>query len=125
MLSSSARSLSGTSLRAFARDGTRADRASCSSSFVALALDGVARRWRAACSWSCPWPRPRPPGLRSSARADDAGDTLDGGGGFDGGAAKFHDDHQSSIPSEYISSAFSTAAPAAPRTVLWPQATNL
>ena len=40
-------------------------------------------------------------------------------------AAEFHHDHQSSIPSECISSALSTAAPAAPRMVLWPSATNL
>ena len=39
-------------------------------------------------------------------------------------AAEFHDDHQS-IPSECMSSALSTAAPAAPRMVLWPIATNL
>ena len=59
------------------------------------------------------------------ARFDDAGDAFDGGGGFDRSAAEFHDDHQSSIPSECISSALSTAAPAAPRMVLWPRATNL
>ena len=63
------------------------------------------------------------PALR--ARFDDAGDAFDGGGRFHRRAAEFHDDHQSSIPSECISSAFSTAAPAAPRTVLWPSATNL
>ena len=45
---------------------------------------------------------------------DDAGDALDGFGGFDGGAAELHHDHQSSSPSECISSAFNTAAPAAP-----------
>src|SRR5581483_7079221 len=56
---------------------------------------------------------------------DDAGDAFDGDGGLDGGAAEFHDDHQSSIPSECMSSALSTAAPAAPRMVLWPRATNL
>src|SRR6266446_9820889 len=55
----------------------------------------------------------------------DRGDASDGAGGFDGRAAEFHDDHQSSNPSEYISSALRTAAPAAPRTVLWPRATNL
>ena len=56
---------------------------------------------------------------------DDRRDALDGGRGFHRRAAEFHDDHQSSIPSECISSALSTAAPAAPRTVLWPSATNL
>src|SRR4051812_11324072 len=58
------------------------------------------------------------------ARFHDRGDAADRGGGFDGGSAEFHDDHQSSRPSEYISSALRTAAPAAPRTVLWPRATN-
>ena len=55
----------------------------------------------------------------------DAGDTFESRRGFDGRAAEFHDDHQSSSPSEYISSAFNTAAPAAPRTVLCPRAMNL
>src|SRR5262245_47623655 len=55
----------------------------------------------------------------------DRSDARDSGGGFDGGPAEFHDDHQSSNPSEYISSALSTAAPAAPRTVLCPKAINL
>ena len=64
-------------------------------------------------------------GLARRARLHDAGDAFDGGGRFHRRAAEFHDDHQSSIPSECISSAFSTAAPAAPRTVLWPSATNL
>src|SRR5438105_4186209 len=59
------------------------------------------------------------------ARFHDGGDASDGGGGFDGGTAEFHDDHQSSSPSEYISSALSTAAPAAPRTVLCAKAMNL
>src|SRR5947209_19526449 len=73
-----------------------------------------------------------------------SGDALDGRGGLDRGTAEFHDDHdwavmfgrsrsresarsihQSSSPSEYISSAFKTAAPAAPRMVLWPKAMNL
>ncbi len=45
-------------------------------------------------------------------------DALDGGGGFDGGPAEIHYDHQSSSPSECISSALRTAAPAAPRIVL-------
>src|SRR5712692_6038549 len=40
-------------------------------------------------------------------------------------AAELHDDHQSRNPSEYISSALSTAAPAAPRMALWPSATYL
>src|ERR1700682_5287021 len=48
----------------------------------------------------------------------DAGNTLDGGGGFHRRAAEIHNNHQSSIPSECISSAFNTAAPAAPRMVL-------
>src|ERR1017187_5108682 len=56
---------------------------------------------------------------------DDRGDALDGGRRFHRRAAEFHDDHQSSIPSECISSALSPAAPAAPRTVLWASATNL
>ena len=64
-------------------------------------------------------------GTTSCARFDDSGDAFDGGGGFDRTAAEFHDDHQSSIPSECISSALRTAAPAAPRMVLWPRATNL
>ena len=55
----------------------------------------------------------------------DAGYAFESRRGFDGRAAEFHDDHQSSRPSEYISSAFNTAAPAAPRTVLWPSAMNL
>src|SRR5580704_142301 len=55
----------------------------------------------------------------------DPGYALQSRRGFDGRAAEFHDDHQSSSPSEYISSAFNTAAPAAPRTVLWPIAMNL
>src|SRR5579885_1363855 len=59
------------------------------------------------------------------ARFDDACHPRDGLSGFDGGAAEFHHDHRASQPSECISSAFSTAAPAAPRTVLWPSATNL
>src|SRR5262249_32812713 len=59
------------------------------------------------------------------ARADDAGDALDSGSALDGGAAELHHDHQSSIPSECISSAFKTAAPAAPRMVLWLRTTNL
>src|SRR5260370_39788578 len=59
------------------------------------------------------------------AGAHDAGNTLDGSGGLHGAAAELHDDHQSSIPSECISSAFSTAAPAAPRMVLWLSTTNL
>ena len=64
-------------------------------------------------------------GMAVHPRLHDAGDAFDGGGGFHRGAAEFHDDHdQSSSPSECISSAFSTAAPAAPRTVLWPSATN-
>src|SRR2546426_5581130 len=54
-----------------------------------------------------------------------AGDSLDGGGGLHRCAAELHHHHQSSIPSECISSAFSTAAPAAPRTVLWVSTTNL
>src|SRR5579885_105120 len=54
----------------------------------------------------------------------DPGDPFDRGGRLHRGAAELHHDHQSSIPSEYISSALSTAAPAAPRTVLWPSATN-
>ena len=64
-------------------------------------------------------------GLLPNSRFDNRGDPSDGGGGFDRGPAEFHDDHQSSSPSEYISSALSTAAPAAPRTVLCPNATNL
>ena len=64
-------------------------------------------------------------GRRSSRALHDAGDAFDGGGRFDRRAAELHDDHQSSIPSECISSAFSTAAPAAPRMVLWLSATNL
>src|SRR2546422_7672533 len=64
-------------------------------------------------------------GLLFRAGFHDGGDASDGAGGFDGRAAEFHDDHQSSNPSEYISSALSTAAPAAPRTVLCPRATNL
>src|SRR6266851_9298565 len=55
----------------------------------------------------------------------DGRDPLDGGGGFDRRATEFHHDHQSSSPSECISSALSTAAPAAPRIVLWVSATNL
>src|ERR1022692_97896 len=64
-------------------------------------------------------------GMLPDARFHDGSDAADGGGGFDGGSAKLHDDHQSSNPSEYISSALRTAAPAAPRTVLCPRATNL
>jgi len=57
-------------------------------------------------------------GLEFHTRFYDGGDTLDGGCGFDGSPAEFHDDHQSSSPSECINSAFNTAAPAAPRIVL-------
>ena len=57
-------------------------------------------------------------GLLVHARFDNRSHASDGDGGFDRGPAEFHDDHQSSKPSEYISSALSTAAPAAPRTVL-------
>src|SRR5690242_38164 len=64
----------------------------------------------------------RPPGF---APFDNTGDTLDGGGRLDRGAAELHHHHQSSIPSECISSAFNTAAPAAPRMVLWVSTTNL
>ena len=64
-------------------------------------------------------------GLRSSQDFTIPADTLDGFRRFDGRAAELHDDHQSSSPSEYISSAFRTAAPAAPRMVLWPSAMNL
>src|SRR5450755_2414395 len=82
------------------------------------------------------------------ARLDDARNAFNGGGRFHRAAAELHDDHQSNIPciisptsllssvqhpfyhqsnipSECISSAFNTAAPAAPRTVLWVIATNL
>src|SRR4051794_320938 len=59
------------------------------------------------------------------AGTNDAGDSLNRSGRLDGGPAKFHDDHQSSIPSECINSAFRTAAPAAPRIVLWLSTTNL
>ena len=59
------------------------------------------------------------------ASLDNPGNAFDGGGGLHRGAAEFHDDHQSSIPSECISSAFRTAAPAAPRIVLWESTTNL
>src|ERR1035438_5323765 len=54
----------------------------------------------------------------AGAGFDDRPSALDGGRRFHRRAAEFHDDHQSSIPSECISSAFSTAAPAAPRTVV-------
>ncbi len=64
-------------------------------------------------------------GMAGEAGFDDGGDAFDGGGGLDGGAAELHDDHRSSRPSESMSSALRTAAPAAPRTVLWPRATNL
>src|SRR5579871_1125598 len=63
--------------------------------------------------------------LSVEAGFDDAGYSFERRRGFDGRAAEFHDDHQSSNPSEYINSAFRTAAPAAPRTVLWPSAMNL
>src|ERR1700691_1623075 len=57
--------------------------------------------------------------------ADNARDAPDGLRRFDGRSAELHHDHQSRYPSAFITSAFSTAAPAAPRTVLWPSATNL
>ena len=57
-------------------------------------------------------------GMEIGAGFDDGCDALDGGGGFDGRTAEFHYDHQSSSPSECISSALRTAAPAAPRIVL-------
>src|SRR5579864_261714 len=56
---------------------------------------------------------------------DDSDDPFDSFGGFHRGPAEFHDDHQSNNPSEYISSALRTAAPAAPRMVLCPIAMNL
>src|SRR5271156_3569375 len=64
-------------------------------------------------------------GLARKPGLYDSGYAFEGRRGFDGRAAEFHDDHQSSRPSEYISSAFNTAAPAAPRTVLCPIAMNL
>ena len=63
-------------------------------------------------------------GRRVLAGAHNAGDAFDGGGALHRGAAELHDDHQSSIPSECISSAFRQAAPAAPRMVLWLSTTN-
>src|SRR5580700_3945107 len=57
--------------------------------------------------------------------ADDSNDALDRFAGLDRGPPEFHDYHQSSSPSEYMSSALSTAAPAAPRMVLCPSAMNL
>src|SRR3954452_6284237 len=59
------------------------------------------------------------------AGLDDTGDALNRGGTLYRAAAELHHDHQSSIPSECISSAFNTAAPAAPRMVLWLSTTNL
>ena len=66
-------------------------------------------------------------GLAMLLRLDDGGNARDSFLRFDGGSAEFHYDHQSLVrkPSDAMSSAFSTAAPAAPRIVLWPQATNL
>src|SRR6185295_12548701 len=57
-------------------------------------------------------------------RADNFRDALHGWPGFDGRAAELHHNH-ASRPSAWSSSAFSTATPAAPRTVLCPNATNL
>src|ERR1700733_3834840 len=55
------------------------------------------------------------------AGSHDPGNTLEGNSRFDGRAAEFHDDHATQL---CISSALSTAAPAAPRMVLWLRATN-
>ena len=57
--------------------------------------------------------------------AHDARDAPDRLRRFDGGSAELHHDHRSRYPSAFMTSAFSTAAPAAPRTVLCPSATNL
>ena len=56
--------------------------------------------------------------------ADDGDHAAHRLGVGDRGAAELHDDVHSS-PSRCISSAFRIAAPAAPRMVLWPSATNL
>ena len=61
----------------------------------------------------------------SLALPHDPRNAVDGGCRLHRRAAELHHDHRSSIPSECISSALSTAAPAAPRTVLWPRQTNL
>src|SRR4051794_26535298 len=63
--------------------------------------------------------------LTLQARAHNGGDALNGCGGLDRRAAKFHNDHPFRSPSEYKSSPFRTAAPAAPRMVLCPHARNL
>ena len=64
-------------------------------------------------------------GCWSQPLAHNVRDALDRLRRFDGRPAEFHHDHRSRYPSAFISSAFSTAAPAAPRTVLWPSAMNL
>src|SRR5947208_824363 len=57
------------------------------------------------------------------SRLHNGSDALNRGGGLDRGSAELHYDHASS-PSDWSSSALSTAAPAAPRIVLCPSATN-
>jgi len=66
--------------------------------------------------------RPRGGGPRPG---DDLGQAADRLGVFHRRAAEFHHQHDYRTPSACISSAFSSAAPAAPRTVLWPKAMNL
>ena len=68
--------------------------------------------------------RRRVAGLRLELLADDADDAAHRLRIGDRGAAELHDDVHSS-PSRCISSAFRIAAPAAPRIVLCPSATNL
>ena len=87
-----------------ARRGTvRKSRAS-SQSLGRDDLSPPRRRWRAACSSFCPSrTRPRRAGA-PGALGHDGDDAVDGVGGFDGRAAELHHDHQSSIPSECISS---------------------
>jgi hypothetical protein len=63
-------------------------------------------------------------GIRGELLADDVDDPVHRLRVGDRGAAEFHDDVHSS-PSRCISSALRMAAPAAPRIVLWPSATNL
>ena len=63
-------------------------------------------------------------GMLLELRLDDLDDAGHRVGIRDRGAAELHDDvHRK--PSRCMSSAFRTAAPAAPRIVLWPSATNL
>ena len=101
---------------------------SCAASLALRRRRPAGRSRRAGRSPSTAPTRRRPAGasfgLARDLLADDADDAGHRLGVGDRRAAELHDDVHSS-PSRCISSAFRIAAPAAPRIVLWPSATNL